>query len=139
VGADTFSRLSLRAVLCCTASAGAADITINQSTRYQTIEGLGGFGLMPGLGWGSAPSLCCPKAFLDTLFVNMGVSIIRFEIEPTFMPSAGTYNIASLSLTQKTCMKKLAERGVKVIGTVWSPPCWRSVSSTRPTTPSPWC
>lgn len=116
---------------------GQTSITLNPSSEYQTIEGLGGFCCMntaklkQGPFYVDAPM----EPYYDSLAYDLGISLVRFEVSPDFWPSESSaydpdagvfcgpvsYNIQ--------LMQELGARGVnRFAWTVWSPPGWMKYS-----------
>ena len=113
----------------------AADVTvtIDGAKEYQTIDGFGGAesGLLP------------PASMYTTIFDDLGVSVLRFAMfayteslpdqpgdeardndnnDPFVIDWNG---VATVILDKFAPLLKAAQsRGVKIIGTTWSPPAW---------------
>ena len=62
--------------------AGAADVRIDSSIRYQTIDGFGSFAYAPG----DNPILS-PQKFADLYVKDLGASIIRMSVGPDASPT----------------------------------------------------
>lgn len=119
------------ALLLAAPHAFTASIAVNPSTTYQTIEGLGAFGAIDpgkvkeGPFWIDRPY----DEHVDMLVYDMGISMVRFELAPTYQPEPGTYNPDGTVFGGPTVagdirdMKAFIDRGVdRFIQTVWSPP-----------------
>ncbi|HOX52847.1 MAG TPA: glucuronoarabinoxylan endo-1,4-beta-xylanase, partial [Fibrobacteria bacterium] len=96
---------------------GAADVTINLKTTYQTIEGFGG---MQDRGWTGYNLL---SADYNTLWGNgpgqLGFTILRIRLNE----SQSNWNLDMVDA------KAAASRGIKVFATAWSPPTNLRVAS----------
>lgn len=117
-----------------TSAVNGADITVNLSTKYQTIEGFGAFSkwvpkkLKEGPFYVEQPL----DSFYDVLVHDFGFSMLRTEIPCSFKPSSGAsydYNAGDgLSTPVRTTYRHFREvkaRGLeRFIVTVWSPPAW---------------
>jgi glucuronoarabinoxylan endo-1,4-beta-xylanase len=116
---------------------GQTTITLNTATTYQTIEGLGGFACIKTALIRQGPFyIQAPMGpYYDSLAYDLGISMLRFEVTPSFWPSqASAYNptadVFCGPLSQNyAAMRELAARGVnRFIFTVWSPPGWMKPS-----------
>lgn len=126
-------RKMLAVALCAAGTALGASVSVT-STQEQTVEGIGAFLLLndvkvkDGPFWVSKP--WAPQ--WDTIAYNLGASMMRFEIPPTFLPSDGAaYNpvggVFGMGSTRGNWVhaRALIARGcTRFIGTVWSPPCF---------------
>lgn len=128
-----------RAVAACVAfvvvgSTMAANISINQSSTQQEIEGLGAFILIKEVKEKQGPFyVTLPLDYqYDTIAYHLGASMMRFEIPPTFLPERGgeydpdgsVFGTGTVRNTFEQCRQLLARGVTRFIGTVWSPPCW---------------
>lgn len=101
-------------------------LSIDQNKTYQTIEGFGAFNTMSF--WADTPY----NEKYDFVADDMGLSIMRFELPPTFQEEkGGEYNrsgkvFGGPDLQQNfKDVRELHKRGVnKFIATIWSPPAY---------------
>lgn len=103
-------RLSLAGLVLVATQVGAADVTVNLNTTYQTIDG---FGAMQDRGWTGYNLL---QADYNTAFGTgpgqIGLTILRIRINEN--QSAWGNDLVDA--------KAAAARGVKVFATAWAPP-----------------
>ncbi len=101
-------------------------LTIDTNKVFQTIEGFGAFNTISQ--WKKES----PSAKYDLLANDLGLSILRFELPPTFRSKEDSdYNLngevfggPDLQHNFKD-VRELHERGVtKFIASIWSPPAW---------------
>ncbi len=141
-------------ILClCLSGSGAmgATVTVDTSTRHQTIDGFGGFG--PKHVWWSneaARSGFFDDAYVARLIDDLGLTIIRDEVPPMFEfenddNAPGHFNWPRFNMTEYPpkphkkgltiagkmpfyrAMKAKAEDSrepLKFISSIWSPPPW---------------
>lgn len=112
---------------------GRETVTVDLSTRYQTIEGLGGFG--PKKVWWEAPPYY-DEQYLDRIVGELGTSVVRtqlyWDLEPANDDGDPRHtDVARLNFgpesdngKQLPFLRALAARGVKLIATAWTPPVW---------------
>ncbi|HDZ76881.1 MAG TPA: hypothetical protein ENH41_02205, partial [Candidatus Omnitrophica bacterium] len=118
-------------------SSADATVTINGSVEYQTIDG---FGVAEA--WNIPDS-----TFYPYLFNDLGVSILRFRMPPGIEPlndnsdpdvidwsnidlsSFNTYYAPAKSGPLSALLKEAKARGVKILGTIWSPPAWMKTNN----------
>ncbi|MDD4227560.1 MAG: glycoside hydrolase [Mariniphaga sp.] len=111
---------------CKTYPESSAQLSIQEDQTYQTMEGFGAFNTLSF--WDHATY----EEKYDLLAHDMGLSIMRFELPPTFQEEkGGDYNMngkvfGGPDLQQNfKDVRELNKRGVeKFIATVWSPPAW---------------
>jgi O-glycosyl hydrolase len=110
-----------------------ADVIVNGSTEYQTIDGFGG----------SEARQLPDSSRYATIFDDIGVSILRFQMyayteslpdqpgdeardndndDPFVIDWSGVKMGAMNAFAP--LLKAAQSRGVKIIGTTWSPPAW---------------
>src|SRR6185312_15809796 len=97
---------------------GAADITVNAATRYQTVDG---FGAAVSI-WGSAWSAAETQTLVGLGTNQFGLSIVRTGISP----------VAAEWATQVSALRtaKSYGSGVKILATPWTaPPEWKTNNS----------
>jgi O-glycosyl hydrolase len=98
-------------------------ITIDRTTRYQTIEGFGFFGAANV--WWSSPNAVWDKDWAEKAVTDLGITIWRNEFFPPAIPGA---NQDADWEKQKPVVKGLKATAdkhkvdLKFIATVWSPP-----------------
>jgi len=109
-------------------AAHSQTVSINLDSVYQTIEGFGTFnniGLLTGAGWTAAQAY-------DTVANDLGVSVMRMELDPTYQSTeGGAYDLTGSSFGGESIEQNwndviaLKALGVtKFFATVWSPPAW---------------
>ncbi|GIJ72084.1 cellulose binding domain-containing protein [Virgisporangium ochraceum] len=97
---------------------GAADITVNAATRYQTVDG---FGAATAI-WGSAWSTAETQTLVGTGANQLGLSIVRTGISP--VSSEWSTHVNSLR-TAKTYGSN-----VKILASPWTgPAAWKTNNS----------
>jgi len=124
-----------------------AQLTVDTSTTFQTIEGFGFFGAHDV--WWSPTRFDTPEAiaWIDTILIDMGITMWRNEPYP-FVPPWSLYASNPQDSNwdeQKYFVKALHDRAVelgiplRIILTVWSPPGeWKTSGTTRnPPYPEP--
>jgi glucuronoarabinoxylan endo-1,4-beta-xylanase len=112
-------------------------ITLDAATRFQTMQGFGGFGAEK-VWWDNAPFYSAD--FVKTLIEDLGVTILRDEIPHSFEPGndnadSKVINWAGYNTTrdadgsdsnlgqQFPYLKAMKDAGLqKLIATVWTPP-----------------
>jgi O-glycosyl hydrolase len=98
-------------------------ITVDKSTKYQTIEGFGFFGAAD-VWWGNAASMW-NDAWGEKVISDLGITIWRNEVYPPAIPGA---NQDADWVKQKPVVLGLKAKAdkykvnLKFIATVWSPP-----------------
>jgi O-glycosyl hydrolase len=115
------------------------DLAIDPNTRYQTIEGFGGFGAQK-VWWAQEPFY--DDAFVSRLINDLGVTILRDNIPISFEPvnendDPQNLDLSRFNLSDDTpgadshlgqhipYLRAMQEAGLqKFIATVWSPPIW---------------
>jgi O-glycosyl hydrolase len=117
-------------MLCLAALHAAAQekvrLTIDSSQQFQTIEGFGAFNTISQ--WKGEPR----EKRYDMLASDLGLSILRLELPPTFRPQQdSSYNdrgrvFGGPDLQQNfEDVRQLYQRGVrKFIASIWTPPAW---------------
>ena len=98
--------------------AGAADITVDTATKYQTIDG---FGAAVSI-WGSAWSTAETQTLVGTGANQLGLSIVRTGISP----------VSSEWATQVSALKtaKASGSNVKILASPWTAPAaWKTNNS----------
>jgi len=110
-------------VMLVASSAAGADVTVDHSTKYQTIEGFGFFGARD-VWWGD-PANMVDDAWVSQVIDDLGMTLWRNE----YYPPADSQNAQDANWdVQKPVVLALkakadAERApFKVLLTVWSPP-----------------
>lgn len=106
-----------------------SDVFINEAVEYQKITGLGGFG------GNSAGTPFTDDNFVDTLVNDLGVSIVRMELQYDLEPENDNNDPNKIDLSKFNIngdtkkwidhFKALKAKGVKnFIASIWSPPAW---------------
>ncbi|MBD3241485.1 MAG: hypothetical protein GF331_12925, partial [Chitinivibrionales bacterium] len=109
-------------------------ISVDRATEYQQIDGFGGFSCIKTAQYKQGPFYIdapMPPHY-DTLAYDLGATLIRFELAPTFQPSEGAAYTTGGSVFcgpdingNIAQMREFAQRGVtRFMFTVWSPPGW---------------
>jgi glucuronoarabinoxylan endo-1,4-beta-xylanase len=95
-------------------------VTINEQTRYQTIEGLGA--AVPEWQYGNNND--ATEWGLNV--TDLGMSMLRLYPEPSFSSSQGTYNVNDAAVqSQFAVIKKAVAAGCdRIILSVFSPPAY---------------
>jgi O-glycosyl hydrolase len=101
-------------------------ITIDTGKTFQTIEGFGAFNTISQ--WRHETA----EKKYDMLAGDLGLSILRFELPPTFQPvQDSSYDLRGKVFGGPDLqhnfedVRQLRNRGVtKFIATIWSPPAW---------------
>jgi O-glycosyl hydrolase len=113
--------------------AGRDVVTVDLGTRYQTIDGLGGFG--PKKLWWDAPPHY-DQQYLDRIVDELGTTVLRTQLYWDFEPAnddadphhadLARFNFGPDSDNGKQIafIRALAARGVKLIASAWTPPIW---------------
>jgi glucuronoarabinoxylan endo-1,4-beta-xylanase len=108
-------------------------VSVSDDTTYQTIEGFGAFGGDKAW-WENGPYYT--NTFINQIVDNLGVNIVRTQIfwdgEPTNDNddphstdfSKFNFGVSSDNGKQFSYLKELDAHGVKILGTVWTPPIW---------------
>ncbi|HYG21006.1 MAG TPA: hypothetical protein VD816_18840, partial [Ohtaekwangia sp.] len=108
-------------------------IVVDENTRYQTIEGFGGFGAKK-VWWEAGPYY--DAGYLQETVDNLGVTIFRTQIywdgepvndndDPAVQNDAGfNFGPESDNGKQFPFIKALTAKGAKIIASVWTPPSW---------------
>jgi glucuronoarabinoxylan endo-1,4-beta-xylanase len=102
-----------------TTAAVGATVSIDETARYQTIEGIGAFGAADA--WWKGLTSYYNKAFLDLVVGDLGISMSRNE----YYPVEDLSNSFSQQVPYLQALKaKAAALGqeMKFIATYWSPP-----------------
>jgi glucuronoarabinoxylan endo-1,4-beta-xylanase len=117
---------------------GQANITLTESTKYQTIEGMGAFMSIAPWKVRSGPFYVDVDldavGFYDTIIGELGVTMFRTGVESDgFEPSAGTFNRGALSGTISRMKKLMATANrlgepINFMSSCWSPPGWMKAS-----------
>jgi len=116
-----------------TVSPGTVSLVIDTTISYQVMDGFGAFNTLSF--WNNTTY----EKKIDTLVNDLGLSIMRFELAPTFKGSKGSqYNIDGQVFGGPTIRnnfndaKALKLRGVnKFIASVWSPPAWMKTLNSK--------
>ncbi|MBD3244064.1 MAG: hypothetical protein GF331_25960 [Chitinivibrionales bacterium] len=118
-------------------SATAVDISIDQSTAYQTIEGFGAFGSIKPWKEKQGPFYADVDleavGFYDSIVNELGATMIRTNIDYDFNPEPGVFTITDGMRTRLQRLAKLQETAwnrqepIKFIASCWSPPWWMKV------------
>ncbi len=99
----------------------AATVTIDETVRYQTIEGIGAFGAADA--WWKNLSSYYDQAFVNLVVEDLGLSMTRNEYYP---PEDGSCSFAE-QVPYLQALKNKAEslgQEMKFISTYWTPPSW---------------
>jgi len=118
---------------CDTTRNADAVISYNPDTTYQVMEGFGAFNTL---------SFWKDETYankLDMVATDLGLSIMRFELPPTFHAEKDSgYNLEGSVFGGPTLednfrdVKELHKRGVnKFIATIWSPPAWMKTLNSK--------
>jgi glucuronoarabinoxylan endo-1,4-beta-xylanase len=136
-------RLFTTSALLFAALVGAATVTINPATVYQTIDGFGAYGAMQ-VYWTDGPFY--NDQFLDLVVNDLGMTINRNEMYPDIEPSNdndnpltyGSFNTNSEFHRKQrgwvnALQAKADESGepMKFIVTYWSPPFWMKANNSE--------
>jgi O-glycosyl hydrolase len=112
-------------------------VTVDLGTRFQTIEGLGGFGPKK-LWWDKPPHF--DEQYLDRIVGDLGTSVLRTQLYWDLEPANDDGDPRHLDVTklsfgpdsdngkQLPFLRALAARGVKLIASVWTPPVWMKLN-----------
>lgn len=114
---------ALLALVCLTGTVVGADITIDASTTYQTIEGMGAYGAMNPYKIKVGPfyeDVDLDEMGLYDTFAN-DLSMLRYDLLHSFQQEQdGPYTPEDFSN-----FRKVADRGLtRFIISIWSPPTW---------------
>jgi O-glycosyl hydrolase len=108
-------------------------VVVDLGVRFQTIDGLGGFG--PAKPWWEDPPHFDAR-YLDRIVGELGTSVVRTQLYWDFEPAndddnprhlePGRFNLRpdSGNGKQLAFIRAVGARGVKVIASVWTPPVW---------------
>jgi glucuronoarabinoxylan endo-1,4-beta-xylanase len=113
-----------------------ATVGVNANTTFQTMDGFGA----AMKNW-TTPSEYASAAFYDRIVNDLGATIARAAIWPTFEKSndnsdPNTFNWAAYdkyALGQAmTVLKRLQDRGMnQFLDTVWTPPAWMKTNQSH--------
>jgi glucuronoarabinoxylan endo-1,4-beta-xylanase len=114
----------------------SASVGVNTGTTFQTMDGFGAAMMT----W-SSPSEYSSAAFYDRIVNDLGATIARTAIWPTFEngndnADPNTFNWAefdeSAIAQAMTFMKRLQDRGMKnLLASVWTPPAWMKTNQSH--------
>ncbi|SFV27032.1 PKD domain-containing protein [Thermoflavifilum thermophilum] len=108
-------------------STQVSQINIDLSQHFQTIEGLGGFG-MQNQTWTDGPF--ADQRYINDLLNDLGLSMIRVDLPYNFELHPGYFNIDTQAAGRQPLktyfpfLQAMQQAGVKIIASVWSPPAW---------------
>jgi len=130
------------AVLFVAANARAAQVTIDRTQRWQTIDGFGFFGAHDV--WWHKPEDQVNSAWFDAVVDDLGITIWRNELPPppdAPAPQIGEWNKMRPVVQALSDKAKSSGVPLKVILSVWSPPasmkCAAGKSGVQEGTPNP--
>jgi len=109
------------AVLLLVMAASATTVTIDETLRYQTIEGIGAFGAADA--WWKGLSSYFNQAFVDLVVGDLGLSMSRNEYYPPDDPACQLPDQIPYLRAIKTRAETLGQE-MKFIATYWTPPSW---------------
>ncbi len=99
-------------------AARLVQVTVDPLLTHQTIEGFGG----AMADWRRAEYT--DPAFFDRIVYDLGATIARVALPPTFSPALGVYDDSALAYPMDF-LQQMRDRGVNdFLGTVWTPPSW---------------
>ena len=99
------------------------NITIDKTTKYQTIEGFGFFGAYDV--WWESPDKMWNDSWGDMVISDLGITIWRNEISPSSTPGSPQDADWNKQKPVISGLKAKADKygvNLKFIGSVWSPP-----------------
>jgi len=132
-------RAATIAVLLAVAGAGAATVTVDKETKYQTIEGLGaGIHTFNTFKVQQGPFLVDADldslGFYDTVVCDLGLSLMRLLEDGDFEIDSGVYTTTEYMARQLMHARKFLEAAarqeetLRVITSVLSPPAYMKVN-----------
>lgn len=120
-------------------SAGAIDVTVNQGTQYQTIEGLGAFIRNGSWKVKEGPFYVTIQAtdvgYPDSVIVDAGYSMMRADPVTDYQATQGDYSLNSnvrgklAALANYVNIARRENQQFRILWSCWSPPPWMKANN----------